>query len=674
MLPGEDPSTIPSRADDNDVASSSDSDTRIYFGPLQSPEKRFVKDPASLVETPTTERPSLSLPHFTFPAVPIDHSTTGPTLISGDEDGSAGVGTPMAEDYEEPTSALATKVLRAWDNPSPPPSPTPANVYPFDNDEVSNDSSENTTPPEQPLLQSTALLTAEHQSTPQDYAEHDIDLINFNSFSAPSNSPCKMSPVAKDEGISPKESAERRLATVDDLLTSSPAQLQQLPPVSTTHLTIPFHDRGEVSPSVEEEEQVLGVLADDHNDPTPSPVVGIPHIVDSLPTFTLNPPNNAPTTEPIPETSPPALRRSSRPRRSVTPLPVPLITVASPGKNTPNRKKVGSDTAGDSSPEIIATRRKRSSKGKERATSVDSSFTTNPAIVEGSEQVLAVEASRCDHQRVLEPLIEEQLSSFQSHFPDPSPVSGPTTTTESQNTHPSTNPLLKTPSKSVPELPIHHTPARRVPIAEAIAQGSFSPQKLGHPNLGTKASGSNLAVLGTPVFRRVALNDPNRTPARRIPISEALLQHHSPSKAALPGLGSPVRPVVHRSKSEEPQPIVTRKVNQRSSSLDPSSKSRVPNSGGLSQRFIPPSSPSVSGLPYPIRPVASRSTTTILEVDEETEQPPPDHLPSSSPPKQVSFLRQPSSKIPRIGSKPYVRPVPSRQIMSSSSSSKPPGK
>jgi hypothetical protein len=176
------------------------------------------------------------------------------------------------------------------------------------------------------------------------------------------------------------------------------------------------------------------------------------------------------------------------------------------------------------------------------------------------------------------------------------------------------------------------TPARRIPIEEAIAQGSASPRK-------ENSSGSSTGMFGLPVFTRFTPADRARSPIRRPPsdtTNYAAIHLSGSSRSTAPASAPKVR-----SGSEEPQS--TRKPHLARSFLRSASDSEI-SSPSKSRRI-----PTVS-----IRPgVDARLPCTI-----------PEEHQSDSPMKPAQSLkpqlRQPSSmvgsKIPRIGAKPYSRP------------------
>jgi hypothetical protein len=180
----------------------------------------------------------------------------------------------------------------------------------------------------------------------------------------------------------------------------------------------------------------------------------------------------------------------------------------------------------------------------------------------------------------------------------------------------------------------NRTPARRIPIREAIAQRSASPRK-------DYSSGPSTGTFGGPVFARSTQEDRTRSPVRPPPD----VAHHATVVSS--GIARPTAltsPGKVRSGSEEPQfsrgNHLGRPFQRSASDSEISSPSKIRRN-----------------LAFPIRPaVDARLPGTIPE---EHEADPPMKSTQSNP-LLKSALRQPSSmassRIPRIGAKPYARP------------------
>ena len=179
----------------------------------------------------------------------------------------------------------------------------------------------------------------------------------------------------------------------------------------------------------------------------------------------------------------------------------------------------------------------------------------------------------------------------------------------------------------------NRTPARRIPISEAIAQRSASPQK-------DHSSGPSAGVFGGPVFARCKQEDRTHSPVQPPDIA-----HHatvfSSGIARRTALASPGKV---RGGSEEPQ------ISRRNHLGRPFQRS-------ASDSEISSPSKIRRTLAFPIRPaVDARLPGTIPEEHEVDSSVKSRQL---NPPLK-SALRQPSSmaisRIPRIGAKPYARP------------------
>ncbi len=180
----------------------------------------------------------------------------------------------------------------------------------------------------------------------------------------------------------------------------------------------------------------------------------------------------------------------------------------------------------------------------------------------------------------------------------------------------------------------NRTPARRIPIGEAIAQSSASPRK-------EYSSGSSTGILGVPVFARYTPEGRSRSPIRP-PLDVA---HHatmvSPRIARPTALTSPGKV---RSGSEEPQfprsSHLGRPFQRSASDSEISSPSKI--------RRTPA---------FPIRPAIDARLPSTIPEEHATDSP---MKSTQSNPSLKSALRQPSSmagsRIPRIGAKPYARP------------------
>lgn len=180
----------------------------------------------------------------------------------------------------------------------------------------------------------------------------------------------------------------------------------------------------------------------------------------------------------------------------------------------------------------------------------------------------------------------------------------------------------------------NRTPARRIPISEAIAQGSASPWKDG-------SSGPSTGIFGRPVFSRHTQEDCTRSPVRR---PSDVRNHATVAQSGIPKLTTPTSPGKVRCGSEEPQFL--RRSHTGRSFQRSASDSEI--SSPSKERTIPTLTIRTA--------IDARLPSTIPE---ERREDSPKKVTQPSP-SAKSALRQPSSmaasRIPRIGVKPYARP------------------
>ncbi|OCH95544.1 hypothetical protein OBBRIDRAFT_745235 [Obba rivulosa] len=773
--------------DENDAVNTEDA--RVYFGPLQSPEKKFAPPSGKAFRTPLRRSQRISAAPASDPSLEADDSDEEPSRLTTSDpaglSGTSGEGTPLIDDMapDEPSSVLASKVLSACDNPSPPPSPTPmqdelpnadAPIWPRIVDISFEEHLESPAPVDagsEPVLD-VQISDAKPADIPPplmrgddetDTCPHDplttspeADLINFDSFSATAATPYAKPMFLPEFAGGMLTPSDARPATVDDLLSLSPAPSAPLPRLvigdgSSNPVTSTISSSEVMTQSAVEEEQVLDFLTSDQ---LQLPSSSLP----SMPESTLNP------STPI--------RRSSRPRRSRSPFQLPKVISALP--TTPNdpltadpstaRQHNAAKDTGLSIPDarpIIKRRKTLQSPSRSRSREPDPHSV--PAIenagVAGARADGVVDASTAPSQTAqldepmldfvetaeeirtrrrseggartprtqrtqrelgsLSPASADLLQNLVTKASEPSlhslvqleaqpetlpmvpgtepPGSGfvSHSNEESAARPAETVPSERTPPPS-PSKPVEstRTPARRIPVAEAIKQGTFSPQKPGLFNvagpsktlLGTNTDG----VIPSPVFRRQKLDDPSRSPAKRVQLPRAVMTPSlsSPAKgkaATLPRLFPRAASIeIEHPVSSEPLPLAIKK--SRSGSVEPAlGKQNI--GGGASvrqlQSIAPGSRPGSSNisesagesirnpLPFPIVAAPAR-VPPIPEVEEGQidDKPARSTSPSrpvkASPAKTTSSLRQPSagpsSRIPRIGAKPYARPKPAQTI------------
>ncbi|KZT68974.1 hypothetical protein DAEQUDRAFT_765762 [Daedalea quercina L-15889] len=684
---------------------------RIYFGPLQSPEKKFASTTKLKTPLRRSQRFSTRLRESMHAERQIRQPT--PTRLNLAERGSSSGEEDMLKD--EPSLVLASKVLQAHDNPSPPPSPPPDGERTPPNPNILID-----------LTDPMPDLTSGASSPPQtlDGGETNTsqpDLINFDSFSTPSATP-RTDTLLLNTSIQTESPLFRRstATTVDDLLSLSP--LSELPSsVSAQETTLTTSNS--VTPTTEEENQVLLTLIGDTlaiDAPAPpaeevlvqlhTPDVSAAQVPAMVPEVTIPSPVSQPQTP---------VRRSPRKRSSISPARPRPITDTTTLLNVPTPGRPGPSTLAHptSSPVFppLGVRVKKKSRSRDVSPNTEGS-SVNPQdiallpdekrpVSPGREAKRKLEAEQPRRLGSLSPTSTGLLMQLLHNGSNPSTgeqaTAAETVATiivDQPKQLASTNVEPHSPSRTIAPQPTEgeaemhsavapsatstdppRTPARRIPIHEAIAQGTFSPSKQSTSSFaaGTAKSGPNVGLLGTSVFRRPrqALDDPSRSPAKRVPISQAFAPWTVPSpekgKAAVRS-ASPTRPVLkERARSNSVESVSQPPLFERGRSADPARPPRMANS------FVkPPSASSTptgntnTPLPHPLVPSSSRAHPPIPEVDEgeaENHSMQQQRLRSrsplaSSPAKHVSTLRQPSSnvtsRIPRIGAKPYARPKP----------------
>ncbi|KAI0721713.1 hypothetical protein C8T65DRAFT_203197 [Cerioporus squamosus] len=701
--------STPSQADDH-AATTND---RIFFGPLQSPEKKYaVPSGGTRYCTPVRRSNRLSTAMVPLPLFP-ETVTEGVSTREGtpDEDGMP----------DEPSIILASRVLSACSNPSPPPSPPPTLQQPLP---VSNDvqlvdvtdpgdyqDADVSTPKgplialdglSEPIASSSPFIQPSPTTAPKPPDDQgDVsqpDLITFDSFSEADSSRHHVATITSCAAAS----TPSRLApkSVDDLLSMSPH------PISTSFAQAERADTQEIDMDKEatvtpdDEMEGANSLAHQVDPRAPSPLL-IEMTVPAEEAAHAPASANEPAVLDLDEEQTPPLRRSTRPRRSRSSLPQ-TITNPSP-RVTPPKKQVDTDASADSDSTPQRKRKAKPSparedKGDEAIVQVVATPRSLPQLAHVHRELGSLSpmsaavltqllprggGSASGPSSPLPPQPTEDNSPSTEIVPEPAPHTPPHQSTSF--VFPRVGPSDASSDAPRPKSPLRpfspskfaegsrtRTPARRVPIAQAIADGTYSSQKLP----GAFATTRPPHAPGSPVFKKLVLDDPGRSPARRVPMSEALpVPPHSPSRVdkgkgkAVFRAQSPVRassiPPRQRSASAEPQPVFGRK--ERGTSADPSTR---PPALGRRPLFQKPASsdgtPSSSlksrtVLPFPLTG-QQRLPPAIPEADESgssAARPAATGAPAS-PAKLGSSLRQPSagagSKIPRIGAKPYARP------------------
>ncbi|KIP09140.1 hypothetical protein PHLGIDRAFT_126585 [Phlebiopsis gigantea 11061_1 CR5-6] len=694
----------PGTSSDSDAVNTSTS--RVYFGPIQPAERRLTRARDSLQNTPIRRSPR----HHADSVSQSEDGEGSPNDVMASD--LSRPDTPMLTDdvLEEPPSALATKVMRAWDNPSPPPSPH-ASPRPLHNEDeflqlvtdagpslADSDAEMDTDGAFDPVGKAAANEQPQGSSAPASLPRghfDETDLINFDSFTTalPSDTPAvQLMPATPPLGAP---------YTVDDLLASTPLrppqgfeQVARAPNAAQegdlflADLKSPSH---EDTASVDEEAQVLIALSSEPKDVTApsSPQVSTVALENpeetSIPATLLEPALHTP------------LRRSTRPRRSVSPYFLPLTSpskLPDSAQSSPSqpkievgparRRKIKVKEQDDEKVDLVEIPQespgknlvdivledvelpaptlnalpaddKGKGKGPEAQQRLGSLSPTSTNLLMQLLPAGSAQEPTTPAVGVMQPI--DQRSNEEQRPTTPVDATPAAVDTHVRPSTPIRNGVLSQPARDVTR-----TPARRVPISQAIGQGIISPVKPSAVRGGqtSGATGFQAAFLGAPVFKPRAPEDSLRSPAKRVPIAHAQAMSSLQSPAKPSGRpASPVKSTHARSLSEDPiQPAVHRV--QRSMSADLARPAQLGPKGGdifkklTSTQHVPVRSsqasnePSTSTLPFSIPP-------SIQEMDE----PQPQGL--AQPSKPAIVLRPPTgkteSKIPRPGSKPYVRPT-----------------
>ncbi|KAJ7097947.1 hypothetical protein B0H15DRAFT_631934 [Mycena belliarum] len=673
-------------------AASSDHDpdeSRVYFGPFKSPEKKYISAGLAAstqpMDSPSRRSPRLSSP-MPVPnpsAEPADEDE-GDNAFEEDEDdlSLSRSGTPDNDRWQqdEPSSVLASRITRAHDNPSPPPGPPvldlesgprtpdryPLHPIPFITPHSPSPSSRDGSPSPRP------------PPSPQNTTQP--DLISFDSFSTSVN-PLPTQPVASTSSIYPPPHAP----SVDELLSTWSPSARDTPAVT---ISPPPNEKGgeypkgkarmreSSTPEAAEEQAVANALIYSDVFELPASPQSFQGVTNSVEPYASD--DEAPRTP---------VRRSTRPRRSGTPhahlVPIP----SSDEEDSPARTLL--------EPSKAFTKKKRKN-GKEReisagTMSIDSgegSAVSDVPLLEEDREVKK-RRERGERKQALggtpQALLQRQLGSLSPGSANvltqllttsrPSPVREqeepqqppyPFSVFPAAHTTPAraTSPMRASPArKATPRSPNriqfqtphlndpNRTPARRIPVEQAVARGQISPQK------GAQLLTNNLDA--GPVSRTPVFHIPSQdTPARRVVAPPSEVQ----SKWQGTRSGSPTRgKLKERTGSAEPRTPWNATVNTGSSSDIGASASK---SRPSPSRTI--SAPIKKGkLPFPLAPPASDRPAPIPEDKPlllTAHLPENTATPASSTLLGIikiprSTLRQPTSRIPRIGTKPYARPA-----------------
>ena len=619
--------------------------------------------------------------------------------------------------------------MSACSNPSPPPTPPllagnppsePNDIEPFDLFGLSQpfhalpnsfdgpliplDNLAEPIPTSSPFLARISTSTQSHTSQAN---TSQPDLIAFDSFSTPN-----ASYINTHSGLAPSHGTPTQSVSpsVDDLLATSPGSPQ--PVVHDLHTDV-LERPGRKSPTMTlGEGMVVGSSAVElTRSPSPPSLI---HVYSREGEATFKP-SLFPEEISLPREETPPLRRSSRPRKSRSPLPQTIVNSSPQPLFSTEQSPEPERSLAEQCDEQLNIQRKR--KLKPSPTPEDKGEGTSADVLASPRRLPQVARV---HRELgsLSPMSTAVLSQLSAIVairsasgsttplpqqadggPQPGDVLAPVPRTPPQQTpafiFPKVGPNDDLASGAQrPRSPLRpfspskfgegsHTPARRVPIAQAVAEGTYSLNKLPAAFSAPRPA----VVPGSPVFKRVALDDPLRSPAKRVPINEAVsVPPPSPGKTLSKGKGkvtphslSSVRasslPPRERSTSVEPKPLRKR---ERGPSAEPASRppalSRRPpfRKPASSDGILGSAAKPHSALPFPCVPGQQLCVPSIPEGDESALSPTypapgvaggtgSRSIPAAtaSPAKQGSTLRQPSagsgSKIPRMGTKPYAR-------------------
>ncbi|KAL4074454.1 hypothetical protein V8B97DRAFT_1689036 [Scleroderma yunnanense] len=643
------PLTASESSDTDEVNSSS---ARVYFGPVLSPEKKFIvhsvarraAHKSGAFGTPVRRSPRLSA--HPSPRLPSKDALSVPVYDGDDQDdtGSVNEGTsdlpgedtpendPLFQD--EPSSVLASKIMRAFDNPSPPPR---NHTYPASDYAPGKDGQFpllSVSVPPSPFRSINLFERLNQLAAPLDDTSHIFtvppstlmpgtgntsqhDLISFESLPGPILQSTTSGPPVTNPGTSSVSSPPPQ-TTVHDFLSETPKR----PEVRVDRLPSPTSES----------------TVDVHAPPT-----CCDHLrsASRVPYISGEPP-------PCQQESEDEVDAVLLPGTSRTPEPI-------------GDEPVGSDKT------------KARCKGRRPLEESNNSLhhklkSLSPQSADILTQLLPSSHPATQNQ-------DGPLAIAQVLVPGPSTLRVPSPSPFDNNlTHSTIQRPLVAPTPVRPKGVLHsaspfkfartldetsRTPARRVPIHDAFANVTPSIKKTGQLALLEDQSGRFPKVRGD-VFSRPV--DVSRSPARRVPV---------PAMECKPSLSrSTASTCTHtllrtRSASVEPRPTIP--SPSRSRSVEPSPTiAGVTNSakgkGPMFPRIVMTPKTSTK-LPYPLIPAEKSEANSTYPIPEENEGEETGDgvtnlITGVVPSPHKSQLKQPSvgSRIPRIGAKPYARP------------------
>lgn len=625
-----------------------------------TPGQELLRLPSHLV--PLRRSPRLSSPLLETPDVSRQEEQS--IAVVGKVSQESRPVTPENEQIpnDEPSSVLASRIMRAHDNPSPPPQSIDGNaslgkefpVFPsFDALEwpmsplrslFGGPESPSQVPPPSSSPPILTHLLSPIPTTPPTRDVSQRDLISFDSFTntGPSVPVCSTSLL--DSLPAGSLFSEGNQAAI------APSPLRN---VESTN--------ADLEPETSFEEQYVADTLILTNENLPIPIA-------STSTAGQEPVDNPQT----------PVRRSSRPRRSLLPNALSPVKEKLPVAHSPNYNEAVPKTEGKGKAKETSFPRESelSEKGEESAIPMtprtrpdrrrDGSPTRRMAgDVPGisRRQLASLSPSSASLLGQLPSVLRPSPgdASLTPSVPQlltlPPPATSPASTNRPiRFPSPTRQAQLLSPERPQFRLPLgdpNRTPARRIPLEQAVAQGQLSPQRAAiFSNPRTDNSGSLFNI------------PPSDSPPRKVPLNAP----ESPMRASKWGGVTFGAKSPERSRSVEPQaatrPTATfLKGKQRSGSAEPTSHPSWTASTKLGPpRKLPfPISASRPQLPSSIPeetadPPSAAPTTTAIDGESGTDL----TVPKSTTPRSQTFksnLRQPSvvtSKIPR--KKPYARP------------------
>ncbi|KAG6890713.1 hypothetical protein C0995_005086 [Termitomyces sp. Mi166 len=682
------PSPTPDTEDDYNTA-----EARIHFGPLKSPEKRIaaiVTRRHSLYpvvhNSPLRRSPRLSTP---LPQSPLRENRQDPlqeemiamNVVEEDQEAvdvpPPRAGTPDVEQtlQDEPPSALAIKISRAYDNPSPPPSP------PIDLELAPCLVSSSSQPFLLPFLTASFLDSTKNvsntedatPSTPSNVTMGSLknsspvppiastgrktsppDLISFESFSSPAPVFRAMSPSTP----APQPSHSSDQPNVDDQASlplnffGSPKAGEEQVSTSIPLLAVSeSHGENETG----EAEDIKNIAQDHHEE-------------QSVLRFPLVSADEGTREKPQPYWTSIVLH-SSRPRHSVSRYQdydqlitrLPQAQQASIDKTHPQSIPHQSEEDGGA---IVEVKNRGTQEDQDNGSPPKSIFLRELGSLSPTANDLLsslVIPSRRSSLSLTIPPTKEATSSTRLPFPRSS-----TLPALPQTPRRSTSPIrFASPSRSMARESNNTqlqaisfdnsvcTPARRIPIESAIAQGHISPSK--GSQLLTSTSRVALDGLHKPFLTIL----PTDSPARRVLAPPEVTMPTVPKKWQGIRFGSPTR-VSSKERSSSVEPVAygasKGKSRERGESVPPATSLSLlrPSSSGpsSSREMLKPAK-----LPFPLVLSIKDIPPAIPECqaagDLTTSSTKPSQAIYSSPSK--STLKQTTSRIPTRTVKPYAK-------------------